>query len=1026
MTNLFSEYKRENFISFLKDFLPNGVEFSNKSLEISNDFNFFIEATLLSEVKSLNNLKIIEIEHNTTFNKKITISREIFRLLSNFAYSNALVILKSKNSSNFRFSLILSSLEWKSDKSVKKVFSEPKRLSYLLGKGIKQYTPKQQLINKGKVKDFVDLKSRFDIEIVTNEFFDKYYALYKKLFKFFNEDKNFKEFIRKKSIDLDILSKKLLGQIVFCYFLQKKKWLGANKNSKLDSGDVNFLRSIFIKCQQKKKNFYNDYLEYIFYEGLNKLNEDDYVSDLECKIPFLNGGLFEPLEDYDWKKEYLSIPNDIFSNKQKDGILDVFDLYNFTVDEHSDFEKEIAIDPEMLGKVFEKLLPENIRQKSGSYYTPRPIVDYLCKKGLIEYLYNNFKSKINFDKLSDFIFNLNKINSNEDLEKKIEVEIKNDANELIEVIDNLKICDPAVGSGAFLVAMLDIVTKVKYYLLLFLENKEPDIYKIKKKFIENSLYGVDIDPGAIEIAKLRLWLALVVDEKNYLNIGGLPNLDYKLVQGNSLHNNISNISLDLDVSISRQLELGEVVDNDSEKLIKNLKNIEKSYFSANNPIKKKSIKNELMETIHNLIILTIKRKKEFNPNYDYNFKDLKDQIYGIKVKDFFPWQIYFIDVFHYKKGFDLIIGNPPWRSLSRKQDKSDDSQQVLNRLKEDSYLINNYLPNLYEFFLQLSNNLTAEKGIIALVIPDRLAFNYTSKIFREDLLKKKQIIEIIYNWDFPEVIADTMTLLIKKNIKTDYKISIKNNKFSSKIVYKKSDIEKDPNLVFKKFKTLKHKLLIDKIVSNSKSLKALGVKIQVGFIGGSGLVTDKKINQNQIEIIKGTSIGRFSLKNNYYFDLKKNNIEGGTSDLNKLKIKEKIFLRKTGVPIIATYDNKGLIPEQSLYFIYNFDKSLDPLYFLGLLNSNLMTWFAINYLYTNLESMPQLKIADTYQFPIIVASKNDQKIISDISKKILENPEDSSNLNLLNDLNSKIFEIYKINKDEEKFINKEYNEKFSK
>ena len=285
MINLFSKYNREEFISFLSDFLPDGVKFFNQSLDLSNDFNFFVEATLLSEVKSLNDLKIIEIEHNTSINKKITISREIFKLMSTYAYSNALVILKSENSSNYRLSFILSSLEWKSDKSVKKVFSEPKRLSYLLGEGIKQYTPKQQLINKGKIKDFEDLKSRFDIEIVTNEFFDKYNALYQKLFKFFSVDKNFKDFTKKKSLDLDVLTKKLLGQIVFCYFLQKKEWLGANKSSKLDSGDVNFLRSTFIKCEKDKKNFYNDYLEYIFYEGLNKKNSNDYVAEIDCKIP---------------------------------------------------------------------------------------------------------------------------------------------------------------------------------------------------------------------------------------------------------------------------------------------------------------------------------------------------------------------------------------------------------------------------------------------------------------------------------------------------------------------------------------------------------------------------------------------------------------------------------------------------------------------------------------------------------------------------------------------------------------------
>jgi hypothetical protein len=1024
MISLFTKYKREDYISFLSDFLPNGVKFFNKSLDLSNDFNFFLEATLLSEVKSLNDLKIIEIEHNTSINKKITISREIFKLMSNYAYSNALVILKSKNSSNYRLSFILSSLEWKNDKSVKKVFSEPKRLSYLLGEGIKQYTPKQQLINKGKIKDFEDLKSRFDIEIVTNEFFDKYNILYQKLFKFFSADNDFKDFTKKKSLDLDVLTKKLLGQIVFCYFLQKKKWLGANKSSKLDSGDINFLRSTFIKCEKEKKNFYNDYLEFIFYEGLNKENSNDYVAEIDCKIPFLNGGLFEPLEDYEWKKEFLTIPNDIFSNKQNNGILDIFDLYNFTVDEHSDYEKEIAIDPEMLGKVFEKLLPENIRKNTGSYYTPRPIVDYLCKKGLIEYLYNNFKSKINFDKLADFIFNLNKINSNEDLDSKIEIEIKNDAKELIKVIDNLKICDPAVGSGAFLVSMLDIVTKVKYYLLLFLENKEPDTYQIKKKFIENSLYGVDIDPGAIEIAKLRLWLSLVVDETNYLNIGGLPNLDFKLVQGNSLHNNIENVSLELDVTINRQLELGEEVDEKSEKLIKNLKNTEKKYFNSNNPIEKKSIKDQLMQTIYDLVLITINKKKDFNPNLNFDLKNLKNQIYGLKVKNFFPWQIYFIDVFHNNKGFDLIIGNPPWKSLLGKHNKTNESKDILKKLS-DEYLVNSYMPNLYEFFLQLSNKIVTQKGVIAQIIPDRFGYNYSSKIIREHFLKNNQIIEIIYNWDFPEVVADTMTLLMKKNVKQDHKISIKNNKFSSKIIYKKSEIEKDLNLTFRKYISLKHKNLVDKIISQSVDFEKYA-KITSGFGGKSQLMTTERINNNQIEVIKGKSINRYKIDKKYFFELKNENITGRTRDINKLTIKDKIFIRVTGSPIIATYDNKGTVPEASLHFIYNLDPQLKHLYILGLLNSKLFTWFACNRpLYTNLESMAHFKILDLYQLPIKIASNKDQNIIEDLSKQLLENQDENTKVSLMKDIDDKVYKIFEVSKEEIKFIESEYDEKFN-
>ena len=144
-------------------------------------------------------------------------------------------------------------------------------------------------------------------------------------------------------------------------------------------------------------------MEFFFYEGLNSLNENNFVKSINIKVPYVGGGLFEYFDGYDWKNENLNIPNSFFSNNQKDGILDIFDLYNFTVDEHEDYDIELAVDPEMLGRVFENLLPENIRKSGGSYYTPRVVVNYMCENSLLQFLYKKFKNNLQFEKISNFI-----------------------------------------------------------------------------------------------------------------------------------------------------------------------------------------------------------------------------------------------------------------------------------------------------------------------------------------------------------------------------------------------------------------------------------------------------------------------------------------------------------------------------------------------------------------------------------------------------------------------------------------------
>ena len=254
-----------------------------------------------------------------------------------------------------------------------------------------------------------------------------------------------------------------------------------------------------------------------------------------------------------------SIPDEFFSNKNEkgrdaDGILDIFDRYNFTINEDEPTEREVAIDPEMLGKVFENLLDVSDRKSKGAFYTPREIVHYMCRETLISYLVE--KSKIseeairNFIVYSDYLKDADVSNFVKSTELQISDEIfspEKNINRLAELdnfLQNVKVADLAVGSGAFLLGMLNEITKAREVLTEYMnlgrsEKIERRLYDLKMETIKNSIFACDIEPSAVDIAKLRLWLSIVIedspnaDDKNF-NPNPLPNLDCNIICGNSL------------------------------------------------------------------------------------------------------------------------------------------------------------------------------------------------------------------------------------------------------------------------------------------------------------------------------------------------------------------------------------------------------------------------------------------------------------------------------------------------------------
>lgn len=309
----------------------------------------------------------------------------------------ALVAFHSEKSSEWRFSLIKMqySLETKKDE-----FTPAKRFSFLVGEKGKSHTAQRQLVKLLQSDDIPllsDLEQAFNIESVTNEFFEKYKMLVFNLEESLNHilvnNTSVKSEFETKKINALDFSKKLMGQIVFLYFLQRKGWLGVQKGQEYGDGDRNFLRNLYNQ-KKTKENFFNDYLEHLFYDALNNNKRStDFYPRFNCKIPFLNGGLFDPIGFYDWENTTINLLDDIFTNdiKTKEGdtgtgILDVFDLYNFTVNEAEPLDKEVAVDPEMLGKVFERMLDVKERKSKGAFYTPREIVHYMSQESLIHYL----------------------------------------------------------------------------------------------------------------------------------------------------------------------------------------------------------------------------------------------------------------------------------------------------------------------------------------------------------------------------------------------------------------------------------------------------------------------------------------------------------------------------------------------------------------------------------------------------------------------------------------------------------------
>ncbi len=362
----------------------------------------------------------------------------------------------------------------------------------------------------------------------------------------------------------------------------------------------------------------------------------------------------------------------------------------------------------------------------------------------------------------------------------------------------------------------------------------------------------------------------------------------------------------------------------------------------------------------------------------------------------------------WNKKYDYIIGNPPWVSLNRKHKQDKDEQLISYYMKQ--YKGNIYLPNLYEYFIKRSLELLKIGGRIGFVVPDRFAKNLQYKSFREMIILNYNIKNLAFEIKFPNINTDTMIFILEKVHNKNNKINLEVYKKRNYSIYQSQYLENE-NFEFSYDSNSFNRDIKNKIEKNSKFLGDISTTF-TGFIGNTKEIKKYRVNNKQINILKGQNITNFRILNKCYYEFEKQNIKGGTKDIKKLACSPKIIVRKTGSKIIAALDKEGIIIEQSLYGIINLESKFSYKYVLGVLNSKLIHWYYLNFLITNLNSTPQIKKYSLNQIPIKFCDAESQSKIEKLVDKI--NNQYNLYEKIQDELDKEIFELYGI---EDKYRN---------
>jgi len=738
-------------------------------------------------------------------------------------------------SGNFRFSLIYTNYL-----GSRRDFSTFRRFTYFVSPQLTNKTFLQRIGN-GDFSTLAKIKEAFSVEKVTKEFYQDIanWYFWAVLHCRFPKDAEAEENGR------NIAVIRLITRMIFIWFMRERGLI--NK----DLFERQKIQDILENVSNDKSSYYTAILQNLFFATLSTKKEDrkfgseirnhkgynpdfgnhyvfryqeifknpENIKDYFGDIPFLNGGLFECLDDKKngiiidgfsrTKKNQPEVPNLLFFGTEQKadlnkaygtknktykvrGLLDILSSFNFTIDENTPDDVDIALDPELLGRVFENLLasfnPETYttaRKATGSYYTPREIVGYMVTESLKAYFKTHLIDIEKIDEKLEYLF------SNESQNNPFD---ESESKKLVELIESVKIVDPAVGSGAFPMGALNklvfILNKVdpgnklwkeaqlkaadaipdpsarrmaKERIEEFFEGKNAD-YGRKLYLIQRCIYGVDIQQIAVEIAKLRFFISLLVDEKidkekNNWGIEPLPNLDFKIMQGNSLISEFLGIDFDNGNHKQEQEQAGLLFDQDDDSLIKEFEQKKIDFQNEADKDKKSKLKQEVEDLMIRIFETKIKKQKgdyfrqlkEIERKYStlpnqkqreeiiaqekqklakksgFDLENIEKQLREFtskkKTRPFFPWKLYFAEVFE-KGGFDIVIANPPY---VRADDPSmKELRALIMKSKHFETLWEKW--DLYVAFIEKGFKLLKKEGVLEYIIPDAyMASKYAQK-----------------------------------------------------------------------------------------------------------------------------------------------------------------------------------------------------------------------------------------------------------------------------------------------------------
>lgn len=1027
----------------------------------------------------------------------------------------------------FRFSLIYANYLGR-----KRDWSNFRRFTYFVSK---EYTNKTflQRIGEGNFSSLEKIKEAFSVEKVTREFYRdiSYWYFWAVQKTKFPKDAEAEENGR------NIAVIRLITRLIFIWFMRER---GLVPNNLFDKDKIkDYLKDL----TPSKTTYYKAILQNLFFATLNTKIKDrkfrfsksfqgrnvnymdpsiyryeDYFKShndmlgIFKEIPFLNGGLFDCLDKrvfideknvevridgFSDKEVGLKYPNFLFFSEEtnvdlnKDfgtknkkytvqGLINILSAYNFTIDENNLDDQEVALDPELLGKVFENLLasfnPETsstARKATGSYYTPREIVDYMVTQSLKEYFKTHQKGVEGLDRKLDELFATG--NENNPFAER-------DTKNIVKLIDALRIVDPAVGSGAFPMGILNklvfvltkldpqnriweqiqikaveesvtdplLKNKLKEHIAVQFEEKKFD-YGRKLYLIQKCIYGVDIQQIAVEIAKLRFFISLLVDEKinkskENWGIEPLPNLDYKIMQGNSLIEEYEGIKLfdeklmtstsfeqiqiqklnekvseliresvklhdsgKLTRSRKRELELqikgaknslkkltksqGTEKDqgqfnfrSDGKKKGEELKRLHKDFFEVTQKHKKDVLKQRIEVLEWEFIEATLKEQ-----NKESAIREI-EQFKKSNINPFFLWKLNFSDVFQERGGFDIVIGNPPYVFGGSKKISENEKRIYKKRFFSGTKKI-----NLFALFIELGLQILKEYGSLTYIVPNTLLRVTSYSNIREFIYSNAKINEIV-DLDvgvFERVTASTIIIFLEGRITNcSNHISVKRGIRNPVINHFMQSEFNNKGFIFDIFSRPQDRELVQKISFNSKKLDSLAKYIRFGVVISNNfnkVVDSIKHNRFWKPFLEGDEIAPYAIRWKKRFLQYRPKLLHRSRTMDVFETKKIIIQRITGGtrPLKAAYDTSFFYTKESIInLILKPDVDYAFEYILCLLNSSLMNWF-YKIKYTN-ESKLTVNVSKEYlgELPIKLISPVEQKQFIDLVGKIINITKD--------------------------------------